>query len=114
MLEHNAFSRPNLSPSKTPYGHARQISSKRHSSIRNIWANSLLIATTHVNYFFLPFALPFAGAGALEAVDITLDALEEGAADVALLPPLDFTLSRALFYKRVSKDISRRLLKIVP
>ena len=34
----------------------------------------------------------------LEAVDITLDALEEGAADVALLPAPDFTLSRALFY----------------
>jgi hypothetical protein len=45
----------------------------------------------------LPFALLFVGAGALDAVDMTLDALEDGAADVALLPAPDFTLSSALF-----------------
>jgi hypothetical protein len=43
--------------------------------------------------------LPFdAGAAAgLDAVDITLEAREEGPAEVALLPAADFTLSRALF-----------------
>jgi hypothetical protein len=36
------------------------------------------------------------GAG-LDAVDMTLEALEEGAADVALLPAPDLMLSSALF-----------------
>jgi hypothetical protein len=52
---------------------------------------------TLLHHFFLPFTLLFVGAGALDAVDMTLDALEDGAADVALLPAPDFTLSSALF-----------------
>jgi hypothetical protein len=48
------------------------------------------------NHFFLPLALPLTGAW-LEAVDMTLEALEEGVADVALLPTADLTLSSALF-----------------
>jgi len=43
-------------------------------------------------YFFFPLLLLL-----FECVDTTLEALE-GAADVALLPPTDLTLSRALFY----------------
>jgi hypothetical protein len=47
----------------------------------------------------LPFALLLLGMGAgLEAVDMTLEAREDGAADVALLPTADLTLSSALFY----------------
>jgi hypothetical protein len=56
---------------------------------------------TSYHYFFLPLPLPFepldAEAG-LEAADITLEALEEGAADVALLPASDLILAIALFY----------------
>jgi hypothetical protein len=37
-----------------------------------------------------------AGAG-LASFDATLEALEDGAADVALLPAVDLTVSRALF-----------------
>lgn len=52
-------------------------------------------------HFFLPLAL-LLGAGAwLEAADMTLEAREEGAAEVALLPAPDLTLSRALFYSNV-------------
>jgi len=47
-------------------------------------------------HFFFPFALLLLAAGALLAVDITLDALD-GAAEVDLLPAADFTLSSALF-----------------
>jgi hypothetical protein len=53
-------------------------------------------------YFFLPLPLPF-GAGAwLDAVDMTLEAREEGAAEVALLPAPDLTLSSALFCSNFS------------
>ena len=48
------------------------------------------------SYFFFPFSLPLA-AGA-EAVDPTLEARDEGAAEVTLLPPL--TLSSVLFYTK--------------
>jgi len=44
----------------------------------------------------LPFALLFDGAGAAGLEDATLEAREEGAADVALLPAV-FTISSALF-----------------
>ena len=57
-------------------------------------------------YFFLPFAL-LLGAGAwLEVVDMTLEAREEGAADVALLPAPDLTLSSALFCWNVSMRVA--------
>jgi hypothetical protein len=45
----------------------------------------------------LPFDLLFGAGAGLEAFDITLDAREEGAADVALLPAPDLMLSSALF-----------------
>jgi hypothetical protein len=46
----------------------------------------------------LPFDLFLDAVGAgLEAVDMTLEAREEGAADVALLPIADLTFSSALF-----------------
>jgi hypothetical protein len=49
-------------------------------------------------HFFLPFDLFLDAVGAgLEAVDMTLEAREEGAADVALLPIADLTFSSALF-----------------
>jgi hypothetical protein len=55
------------------------------------------------NHFFFPPFFPFpafaAGGAGLEAADVpTLEAREDGAAEVALLPAPDFTLSRALFY----------------
>lgn len=46
-----------------------------------------------VSYFFFPFGFDL-GAEA-ELVEVTLDAREEGAAELALLAPL--TLSKALF-----------------
>jgi hypothetical protein len=54
-------------------------------------------------HFFLDLDLLFEGGAGLEAVDMTLEAREEGAADVALLPAADLTLSRALFYRKISK-----------
>jgi hypothetical protein len=55
---------------------------------------------TYHDYFFLPLALLFVGAGAgVEPLDITLEAREDGAADVALLAAPDFRLSSALFYE---------------
>ena len=47
-------------------------------------------------HFLLPFVLPFETGAGLEAVDMTLEALE-GAAEVALLPAPDLMLSSALF-----------------
>ncbi len=47
-------------------------------------------------HFFFPLAFFGAGAGE-DAVDITLEALEDGAADVDLLAAPDLTLSIALF-----------------
>lgn len=49
-------------------------------------------------HFFLLLDLPFVAGAWLEAVDMTLEAREEGAAEVALLPAPDLTLSSALFY----------------
>lgn len=55
------------------------------------------------NHFFLPLDLPFTGAGAgVEPLDIMLEAREDGAAEVALLPAPDLRLSRALFYDTFS------------
>jgi hypothetical protein len=48
----------------------------------------------------LPIDLPFDAGAGLDAVDMTLEAREEGAADVALLPAVDLTLSRALFCEK--------------
>ena len=42
-----------------------------------------------------------AGAG-VEPLDITLEAREDGAADVALLTAPDLRLSSALFYKQLA------------
>jgi hypothetical protein len=53
---------------------------------------------TFLLHFFLPFVLPFGAGAGLDAVDITLEALEEGAAEVALLPAPDLMLSSALFW----------------
>jgi hypothetical protein len=53
-------------------------------------------------HFFLPFALLFGAGAGVEALDKTLEAREDGAADVALLPTADLTLSKALFYLAVS------------
>lgn len=56
-------------------------------------------SSTLVLYLFRPLDLLFeaeAGAG-LESFDTTLEALDDGAVDVALLPAVDLTLSRALF-----------------
>jgi hypothetical protein len=50
---------------------------------------------TNPAHFFLPFAL-FLDDAAAELVDTTLDA-RDGAAELALLPLADLTLSRALF-----------------
>lgn len=50
-------------------------------------------------HLFLPLDLLFeaeAGAG-LEAFEATLEALEDGVAEAALLPAVDLTLSSALF-----------------
>jgi hypothetical protein len=44
------------------------------------------------------------GAG-LDAVDMTLEALEEGAAEVALLPAPDLRLSSALFLERLAMKL---------
>jgi hypothetical protein len=56
-------------------------------------------------------ALPLGAGAGLEAVDITLDAREEGAAEVALLPAPDLTLSSALFLDELAKHPqSRRIL----
>jgi hypothetical protein len=52
---------------------------------------------TQYHHFFLPLDLLFGTGARLEAFDITLEALEDGAADVALLPAVDLTLSSALF-----------------
>lgn len=52
-------------------------------------------------HFFLPSALLFAEAGA--GLEATLEAREDGAMEVALLPATDLTLSSALFYAMVSK-----------
>lgn len=61
------------------------------------------VAIARELHFFFDFDLPLAGAGvALEAVDKTLESRDEGAADVALLPAADLTLSRALFWEVVS------------
>jgi hypothetical protein len=49
------------------------------------------------HHFFLPFNLPFDRGAGLDAVEMTLDALEEGVAEVALLPAPDLMLSSALF-----------------
>ena len=49
------------------------------------------------NHFFLALPFPLVAGTAFEAVDITLDALEDVAAEVALLPAPDLMLSRALF-----------------
>ena len=49
------------------------------------------------NYFFFPLPFPLVAGTVFEAVDISLDALEDGAAEVALLPAPDLMLSRALF-----------------
>jgi hypothetical protein len=60
------------------------------------------------NHFFLPLALLFVGAGAgVEPLDITLEAREEGAADVALLPAPDLRLSSALFYEELACRIRK-------
>lgn len=47
-----------------------------------------------------------AGAG-VEPLDITLEAREDGAADVALLPAPDFRLSSALFYEELAYHSSK-------
>lgn len=52
------------------------------------------LVTEQQIYFFLPLLLPF-GAGAADGVEATLEARDEGAAELALLP---LTLSSALFY----------------
>jgi len=63
------------------------------------------------SHFFLPFDLPFGAGAGLEAVDMTLEAREEGAADVALLPAADLTLSRALFCRElVFAEASREII----
>jgi hypothetical protein len=54
---------------------------------------------TQNHHFFLPFDLLFGAGAGLEAFDMTLEALEEGAAEVALLPAPDLMLSSALFCK---------------
>jgi hypothetical protein len=59
----------------------------------------IVIIIPHNHHFFLPFDLLFGGGAGLEAVDMTLEALEDGAADVALLPAPDLMLSSALFYR---------------
>jgi hypothetical protein len=56
-------------------------------------------------YFFLPLPLPFGAGTWLDAVDMTLEAREEGAAEVALLPAPDLTLSSALFYSNFSLNL---------
>lgn len=48
-------------------------------------------------HFFLDLDLLFEAGAGLEAFDMTLEAREEGAAEPALLPAADLTLSRALF-----------------
>ena len=55
-------------------------------------------------YFFLPLVLLFGTGAWLEAVDITLEAREEGAAEVALLPAPDLRLSSALFCSKISMN----------
>jgi len=58
---------------------------------------------TFHNHFFLPFVLLFVGAGAgVEPLDITLEAREDGAAEVALLAAPDLRLSSALFYEELA------------
>ncbi len=44
------------------------------------------------------------GGAGVEPRDITLEAREDGAADVALLPAPDFRLSSALFYKELAHN----------
>jgi hypothetical protein len=58
----------------------------------------IVVITSHYLYFFLPLDLFLAEEGTgLEAVDITLEAREDGTVEVALLPATDLTLSSALF-----------------
>lgn len=54
-------------------------------------------------HFFLPFALLLLAEPTGAGLEATLEAREDGATDVALLPATDLMLSRALFYKDVSK-----------
>jgi hypothetical protein len=49
-------------------------------------------------------ALPLETGAGLDAVDMTLEALEEGAAEVALLPALDLMLSSALFFAKLAVE----------
>lgn len=51
-----------------------------------------------------------AGAG-VEPLDITLEAREDGAADVALLAAPDFRLSRALFYGELAYNGSKHSIE---
>jgi hypothetical protein len=46
--------------------------------------------------------LPFEAGAGLDAVDMTLEALEEGAAEVVLLPAPDLMLSSALFWWKLA------------
>lgn len=50
-----------------------------------------------------------AGAG-VEPLDMTLEAREDGAADVALLAAPDFKLSSALFYAELVYDTFERAM----
>jgi hypothetical protein len=58
------------------------------------------IQTFDLLHFFLPLDLLLAEAGA--GLEATLEALDDGATDVDLLPATDLMFSSALFYFRVS------------
>jgi hypothetical protein len=82
------------SPLNTPYDDPPS-SCALHLILTNTKGNPCYY--TFQSHFFFPLDLPFGGGAGLEAVDITLEAREDGAAEVALLPAPDLMLSRALF-----------------
>jgi len=65
-------------------------------------------------HFFFPLPLPFGIGAGLDAVDMTLEAREDGAADVALLAAPDLILSRALFWTEVSNALMIIRVSCVP
>jgi hypothetical protein len=84
--------------SNTPYNDARNSYLRPFPTVLTITWRKESGHNKHTHHFFLPFVLPFETGAGLDAVDMTLDALEEGAAEVALLPAPDLMLSSALFW----------------
>lgn len=70
----------------------------QNKQIYSLIAAPIIATHTRPLYFFLPF---FDLEAPPELVDATLEALD-GAAELALLPFPDFTLSSALFWRTVS------------